>query len=106
MQRVVYHRISHELLVFFWYMHTSLHNKPEKKKKKRENTERSTVNATYAQTHLVNFQFTDYGTADHGSDNYLHTKFPFTDCRLPTAVAVDLNVNLWPGTLKLLLKLR
>ena len=78
----------------------------KKKKKKRENTERSTVNATYAQTHLVNFQFTDYGTADHGSDNYLHTKFPFTDCRLPTAVAVDLNVNLWPGTLKLLLKLR
>ena len=78
----------------------------KKKKKNRKNTVRSTVNATYAQTHLVNFQFTGYGTADHGSNNYLRTKFLFTDCRLPTAVAVDLNVNLWPGILKLLLKLR
>lgn len=65
MQRVAYHGISLEPLVFSRYAHKLLYQVIE-------NTVGSTRNATYT----VNFKFIDYGTTDLGSNIFTH-KIPF-----------------------------
>ena len=65
MQRVVYHGIHQESLVFSRYTHKPLYQVIE-------NTVGRTRNATYT----VNFKFIEYGTTDLGSNIFKH-KIPF-----------------------------